>query len=453
MAHGKILIVDDNEEILVALKMFLEEHFSEVYTQNTAAGALDLLRKTAIDVFILDMNFSAGESSGKEGLELMEAIRVFQADAVVIFITAYGDMNLAITALKEGATDFIQKPWNDEKLLATVGSAMDLSKSRQEVQTLREKQHHLQHDLHKEHNLVQGSSDAMAQVMKTVDKVASTDASVLILGENGTGKELIAKEIHFRSHRRSDVFIKVDLGSLSETLFESELFGHMKGAFTDARADKAGRFELASGGSIFLDEIANITPALQTKLLSVLENREVTRIGANMPKSIDTRIISATNMDIDQMIVDKSFREDLLYRLNTITLELPPLRHRLEDLPVLVEFFLSGLQEKYKRNARISRGALNKLAQHQWPGNIRELQYTLEKAVILADGETLTERDFLLKTKVLPADSLRSVDLRENEKEIILKAIQMNGGNLSRAARHLGISRRTLYNKINKYGI
>jgi two-component system response regulator HydG len=453
MIEGKILIVDDNEEILVALKMFLGEHFSEVHTREDQDSALAFINQHKIDLCILDMNFSPGSSSGKEGLELMKNIRDIHPNAVVIFITAYGDMDLVIKAIREGATDFIQKPWNDQKLLATVRSAMELSKSRQEVVDLREKQHHLQTSQYKDYQMVLGTSGIMETIMETVDKVAGTDASVIILGENGTGKELMAREIHLRSTRREEVFIKVDLGSLSESLFESELFGHVKGAFTDAHMDKPGRFELASGGTLFLDEIANISTALQTKLLTVIENREVTKLGSNLSKTIDARIISATNMKLDQMVHNGTFREDLLYRLNTITIDIPPLRERMDDLPQLIDFFLGRLGEKYGRETGISRGAIAQLAKHTWPGNIRELKYTLEKAVIMADHAILTERDFLLKSSPVSPEGIRMVNLKQNEREIIKKAIQLNGGNLSQAARHLGISRRTLYNKIRKYEI
>jgi DNA-binding NtrC family response regulator len=453
MVEGKILIVDDNEEILVALKMFLGEHFSGVYTQKDPQAAQAFLSKHKMDVCILDMNFNPGSSSGKEGLELMKSIQDINRDVLIIFITAYGDMDLAITAMREGATDFIQKPWNDQKLLATVGSAMKLSKSRQEVAGLREKQQHLQTDQHKGHHMVWGNSKVMEKLKETVKKVAETDASVIILGENGTGKELVAREIHLRSKRNKEVFIKVDLGSLSESLFESELFGHVKGAFTDAYVEKPGRFELASGGTIFLDEVANISTSLQTKLLNVLENREVTKLGSNMPKPFDARLISATNMNLDHMVNDKTFREDLLYRLNTIRIDLPPLRERLDDLPQLTDFFLNMLGEKYNKETGISRRAISHLAKYTWPGNIRELKYTLEKAVIMADHATLTERDFLLKTKAVSQAGFRLVNLKQNEKEIIKKTIEISGGNLSKAARHLGISRRTLYNKIRRYEI
>jgi DNA-binding NtrC family response regulator len=453
MANGNLLIVDDNEEILVALMMFLREHFTKVHARKDPQEALACLHNEAIDVFILDMNFSPGASTGREGIELMNAIRRIDPHAVVIFIVEWGDAELATTAIKAGANNFIQKPWDDRKLLATVSSAMDLSKSRQLVEMLREQQRNLYIDQHKDHQMVFGRSRVMEELMRTVDKVAGTAANVIILGENGTGKELIAREIHLRSERKASVFIKVDLGSLSESLAESELFGHVKGAFTDAHMDKPGCFEMASGGTIFFDEIAKIPASLQVKLVNVLENREVIPLGSNLPYAIDTRIISAANMYPKKMVFDKTFREDLLDRLSTIRINLPPLRRRIEDLPLLVEFFLNKLEKKYRKNIGISGGALKKLEKHHWPGNIWELQNTLEKAVILADHNNLSERDFLFKSRLIPAKGIAMVDLKQNEKEIIKKAIQLNGGNLSQAARHLGISRRTLYNKISKYEI
>lgn len=453
MINGNILIVDDNEEILVALLMYLQEHFTKVHARKNPQEALAFLHNEEIDVFILDMNFSPGASTGREGIELMNAIRRIDPHAVIVLITEWGDAKLANAAIKAGANNFIQKPWDDLKLLATVRSAMDLSKSRQLVEMLREQQRNIHIDQHKEHQIVYGRSRVMVEVMRTVDKVAGTAANVIILGEEGTGKELVAREIHLRSERKAGVFIKVDLGSLSESLAESELFGHVKGAFTDAHMDKPGSFEMASGGTIFFDEIANITSSLQVKLLNILKNREVTRLGSNLPKAIDTRIISSTNRYLKKMVFGKTFREDLLSSLNTIRIGLPPLRRRIEDLPILVDFFLNKLGEKYKKNITISNGALKKLEKHHWPGNIRELQYTLEKAVILGDNNTLSERDFLFKSRLIPEEGIAMVDLKQNEKEIIKKAIQLNGGNLSQAARHLGISRRTLYNKIGKYEI
>jgi two-component system response regulator HydG len=453
MANGNILLVDDNEEILVALKIFLGEYFNKVYARMNPQDALTCLQNEDIDVFILDMNYRPGASTGREGIELMNAIRRIDPHAVIVFIIEWGNAELANVAIKAGANNFIQKPWNDQQLLATVRSAMDLSKSRQLVERLREHQRNLYIDQHKDHQMVYGRSRVMKELMRTVEKVAATAANVMILGEKGTGKELIAREIHFRSERRTGAFIKVDLGSLSESLAESELFGHIKGAFTDAHMDKPGGFEMASGGTLFIDEIVNITSSLQVKLFNILKNSEVTRLGSNHPMAIDARTITATNKNLKKMVFDKTFREDLLSSLNTIRIDLPPLRRRMEDLPLLVDFFLNKLSEKYRKNIGISNGALRKLEKHHWPGNIRELEFTLEKAVILSDHNTLNERDFLFKSRLIPAEGIAMVDLKQNEKEIIKKAIQLNGGNLSRAARHIGISRRTLYNKISKYEI
>jgi two-component system response regulator HydG len=453
MVNGNILIVDDDEEILVALMLFLREHFTIVDARKNPQDALACLNSQDIDVFILDMNLSPDASKGREGIELMNTIRRIDHHAVIVFIIEWGDAELANAAIKAGANNYIQKPWDDLKLLATIRSAMDLSKSRQLVETLREQQRNHHIDQHNDHQMVYGRSRLMEELMKTVDKVAGTASNVMILGENGIGKELLAREIHLRSERKAGVFIKVDLGSLSESLAERELFGYVKGAFTDANMDKPGCFEMASGGTIFFDEITNITSSLQVKLLNILKNREVTKLGSNLAMAFDTRIISATNSYLNKIVFDKTIHEDLLSCLNTIRIGIPPLRRRMEDLPLLVDFFLNKLREKYKKNIGISSGALKKLEKHHWPGNIRELQNTLEKAVILADHNTLSERDFLFKSRLIPAEGIDMVDLKHNEKEIIKKAILLNGGNLSRAARHLGISRRTLYNKISKYEI
>jgi two-component system response regulator HydG len=449
---GTILIADDNEEILIALKMYLEEHFSRVLTEKDPGKVLKHMQEEAVDVFILDMNFRPGAMSGKEGISLMKSIQYIDPSAVIIFITAYGDVDLAVSAMREGAVNFIQKPWDDHKLLATIGSAMQLSKSRHEVNFLRQKQHHFNEKSQKDHRLISGNSPVMKQVLHLIDRVAQTDTNVLILGENGTGKELAARAIHMKSERKNEVFLGVDLGSLSESLFESELFGHVRGAFTDAKEEKPGRFEIASGGTLFLDEVANIPPNLQSKLLSVIENRTVTRLGSNHPVPVDVRIISATNRDLDRMIVNHTFREDFLFRLNTIQIDLPSLRERIEDLPLLVNYFLEKLSEKYNRvPLRVSRSGMNKLMKHPWPGNIRELQHTLEKAVILTDDNMLMERDFLFKSVTHPEGNSGIRNLADKQKEFILETIRKNGGNISRSARQLNISRRTLYNKLKKY--
>jgi len=453
MVNGNLLVVDDNEEILVALMLFLREHFTKVHARKNPQEALDCLNSEDIDVFLLDMNLSPESSKGRDGIELKNTIRRINPHAVVVFIIEWGDAELANAAIKAGANNFIQKPWDDLKLLATVKSAMDLSKSRQLVASLREQQRNLHIDQHPDSQMIYGKSGAMKDLMRTVGRIAGTDANVVILGENGTGKELLAREIHRRSERKAEVFIKADLGSLSESLAESELFGHVKGAFADAFNDKPGSFEMASGGTVFLDGFTSIIPSLQVKLLNVLKNKKITRIGSNIEMNIDARIISATNMFPQKMVLDKKFNKDLLSQLNAIRINLPPLRSRMEDFTLLVEFFLKKLDEKYRKHLGISHGALKKLEKHHWPGNIRELYNTLERAVILADHNKLSERDFLFKSRLIPVEGTALVDLKQNEKAIIKKAIELNGGNLSRAARHLGISRRTLYNKITKYEI
>ena len=453
MVNGNLLVVDDDEEILVALMLFLREHFTKVHARKNPQEALACLNSEDIDVFILDMNLSPDASKGKEGIDLMNTIKRIDPHAVIVFIIEWGDAELANAAIKAGANNYIQKPWDDLKLLATVKSAMDLSKSRQLVEMLREQQRNHHIDQHNDNQMVSGRSRPMEELMRTVDKIAGTASNVMIQGENGTGKELLAREIHLRSERKAGVFIKVDLGSLSESLAERELFGYVKGAFTDAIMDKPGCFEMASGGTIFFDEIANITSSLQVKLLNILKNREVTRLGSNLAMAIDTRIISATNSYLNKIVFNKTIHEDLLSYLNTIKIGLPPLRRRMEDLPLLVDFFLNKLKEKYQKEIGISTGALRKLEKHHWPGNIRELQNSLEKAVMLADHNILSARDFLFKSRLIPTEGIAMVDLKHNEKEIIKKAIQLTGGNLSQAARHIGISRRTLYNKIRKYEI
>jgi len=453
MVNGNLLIVDDNEEILVSLMLFLREHFTKVHARKNPQEALDCLHSEDIDVFLLDMNLSPESSKGRDGIELKNTIRRINPHAVVVFIIEWGDAELANAAIKAGANNFIQKPWDDLKLLATVKSAMDLSKSRQLVASLREQQRNLHIDQHPDSQMIYGKSAAMKELMRTVGRIAGTAANVIILGENGTGKELLAREIHRRSERNAGVFIKADLGSLSESLAESELFGHVQGAFVDAFNDKPGSFEMAPEGTVFLDGFTSITPSLQVKLLNVLKNKKITRLGSNIAMDIDTRIISATNMFPQKLVLDKTFNKDLLSHLNAIRINLPPLRRRMEDLPLLVEFFLKKLDEKYRKNLGILHVALKKLEKHHWPGNIRELYNTLERAVILADHNKLSERDFLFKSRLIPVEGIAMVDLKQNEKAIIKKAIELNGGNLSRAARHLGISRRTLYNKITKYEI
>ena len=449
---ASILIVDDNPDILTALQLLLGEHFQTVRTEKNPNVLPSLIKKESIDIVLLDMNFSAGINSGNEGLYWMREIKKLDRAISVIFITAYGEVPLAVQAIREGAADFIEKPWDDDHLLATLLKALEIRKSKVEVNNLKLKQKHFTDKSIQEHIFIPGISKAMQEINKSIDKVAGTDANVLLLGENGTGKEVIARELHIRSKRSEEVFIPVDLGSLSESLFESEMFGYVKGAFTDAKTDKAGWFEVASGGTLFLDEIGNLSTSLQAKLLQAIQNRQVTRIGSIKPIPIDIRLISATNMNLLKMAELKLFREDLLYRINTIVLELPPLRDRDDDIPVLIIEFIQKLRVKYnKTKLSIEPSAIKKLQKYNWPGNIRELFHVLEKAVILSDSGTLTAADFNFTNS--GNNESDSFNLEENEKQLISRVLEKSKGSISEASKLLGISRKTIYNKMKRYGI
>jgi two-component system, NtrC family, response regulator HydG len=451
---ARILIVDDNEELLVGLKMFLTPHVGEVVTLKNPNQLPNLLQKNSFDLVLLDMNFTAGINTGNEGLYWMKRIIEIDPAATVVLITGYGDVELAVNAMKEGASDFIQKSWDEEKILSSILSALKIRESKIEIKSLKNKQKHLSEKSSLNYNICIGKSPAMQKVFETVEKVAKTDANILILGENGTGKEVIAREIHKQSARSTEIFVSVDLASLSETLFESELFGHKKGAFTDAREDKPGRFEIASGGTLFLDEIGNLSFPLQAKLLSVLQNREITPLGSSIKVPVDIRLISATNSPIHSMIEDKTFREDLLYRINTIMIELPPLRERKEDIPSLVVFFLKNYCEKYHKSCTsVSPGAMKKLVEYPWPGNVRELKHIVEKAVILSDLPVLNEADFMFNSRNSKITISDNFNIQEHEKQLISAAIEKNKGNLSHAAKALGINRSTLYEKIKRYDL
>ena len=453
-SKGKILIVDDNPELLSALKMLLNQHFKTVQTEKRPDRLPALLQQTNYDLVLLDMNFKAGVSSGNEGLYWMRKIRETHPNTAVVFITAYADVELAVKSLKEGATDFIQKSWDEDKILSTVLSAYKLHQSQMEVKMLRNRQEHLAREIEQEHTLYRCPSSAMQRVYELIDKVAATDADVLITGENGTGKELLARELHKKSPRRNEIFLHVDLGAIPETLFESELFGHVKGAFTDAKEQRAGKFEAAHGGTLFLDEIGNLPLSLQSKLLSTLQNRSVIRVGSNQPIPIDIRLISATNQPLFDMVEQGRFRQDLLYRINTIQIDVPPLRERTDDIPGLAEFFLNRFREKYRKpNVYLSSLGIEKMKPYKWPGNIRELQHAIEKAVILNEGDVL-DPDLLVPDKGEP-HSLHppSFNLEENEKQVIAIALKQFRGNISLTAEKLGINRSTLYTKIRKYGL
>ncbi len=455
--EGKILAVDDNADILFALKLLLKPHVELIDTKEDPEEIPALIKKTSYDVILLDMNFTKDAISGKEGFYWLERILEIDPDAIVIFITAYGDVENAVKAIKHGATDFVHKPWQNEKLLATISSAIKLRRSKLEVDELKIKQRGLQDILNPPFENFIGTSDEMLEVFESIKKVAATDASVLILGENGTGKELVARAIHRNSLRKDEAFISVDLGAITESIFESELFGHMKGAFTDAKTDRPGRFEIASGGTMFLDEIGNLSPPLQAKLLTVLERREVIRVGSNKPKPIDIRLICATNMNINHMIAEEKFREDLLYRINTVEIHIPPLRERGEDIDLLASHFLLQFSNKYKKNVKdISAATLKKLRQYNWPGNVRELQHAIERAIIMTDNRVLQPDDFHLspgKGAKAEGFELESYNLEEVEKKIIQKVLKKHQGNISYAAKELGLTRTSLYRRMEKYGL
>lgn len=454
---GKILIIDDNEDLLFAAKMLLKKHAKEVTIEKDPRRIPFLVNNNSYDVILLDMNFTEDTTSGKEGFHWLKQIKEIDPKAVVILITAFGDVEMAVKALKEGATDFILKPWQNEKLLATLTAASRLKESYNEVDKLSKKQKQLQSDLKKPYEDIIGSSASMKNIFAIIDKVAQTDANVLILGENGTGKELIARAIHDRSHRKDEIFVGVDMGAITETLFESELFGHKKGSFTDAKEDRPGRFEIADNGTLFLDEIGNLSMPLQSKLLTVLQKREVTRIGSNKAVPVDIRLICATNMPVHEMVMDNTFRQDLLYRINTVEIFLPPLRERQDDIPMLANHFLKTYAQKYRKNFRgFTNSAMQLLQRYNWPGNIRELQHAIERAIIMADTDELDSRDFFfLSSKPLAEKSsgLATFNLDEVEKTTIQRVIDKNGGNISKAAKELGLTRASLYRRLEKYGL
>ncbi len=453
---GKILAVDDNEDILFALKLLLKQHVELIETVNNPELIPSMLAKDDWDVILLDMNFTRDAISGQEGFDWLAKILEIVPDAVVVFITAYGDAEKAVKAIKAGATDFILKPWQNEKLLATISASIKLHKSRMEAKGLRSKQQEISAVLDKPFHEFIGDSTSMQQVFKTINKVASTDANILILGENGTGKELVARALHRNSLRKDEVFINIDLGSIAETLFESELFGHEKGAFTDAIKTKPGRFEIADKGTLFLDEIGNLSTSMQTKLLTAIEKKEVTRVGNNKPTPVDVRLICATNVNIRDMVIENKFRQDLLYRINTVEINLPPLRDRVSDIPLLVDHFLKNYSKKYKKNIKgVNSEGLKKLTQYHWPGNVRELQHSIERAIIMSDTDMLEADDFLLSTQTQKIEGLdlETFNLDEIEKAIIVKVLKQFQGNITQAATELGLTRTSLYRRMEKYDL
>ncbi len=454
---GKILMIDDDEDVLLAAKLLLKKHAHQVIIEKNPKKIPFLLNNDTYDVILLDMNFSKDITSGKEGFYWLSQILEHDPSAVVILITAFGDVEMAVKALKEGATDFVLKPWQNEKLLATISTAIKLKQSYKEVDKLKKAKEQLEADMNQPFKDIIGASSAIKEVFNLIEKVAKTEANVLILGENGTGKELVARAIHQRSLRHNNSFVGVDMGAITETLFESELFGHKKGAFTDAKEDRAGRFEIANGGTLFLDEIGNLSLPLQSKLLTALQNRQITRIGSNQAVDIDIRLICATNVDIHNMVNDNTFRQDLLYRINTVEIKLPPLRDRVSDIPLLANHFLATYAKKYRKEVTsIAPEALTALQKYSWPGNIRELQHAIERAIIMSDNGILEESDFFFlkggrqESNEVVSDNL---NLDEVEKNIIQRAINIHDGNISKAAKELGLTRASLYRRLEKHGL
>ncbi|WP_294081495.1 sigma-54-dependent transcriptional regulator [Proteiniphilum sp. UBA5384] len=459
MKQGRILVVDDNKNVLSALKVLLNAHFEEVTLLSSPNALLSTLRERMPDVVLLDMNYSAGINTGNEGLYWLSEVKKVNPDLPVVLFTAYADIDLAVTALKEGATDFVVKPWDNAKLLATLQSALELRLSRKEVTKLKEKQDVLNSQLNREGDTYWGDSQAMRDLLRLVEKVAKTDANVLITGENGTGKEVIARRIHQLSPRSNESLVTVDMGAVTETLFESELFGHVKGSFTDAHSDRAGKIEAADKGTLFLDEIGNLSYPLQAKLLNALQSRQIIRVGSNKPIAVDIRLICATNHDLFHDVQDGLFREDLLYRINTIQIEVPPLRNRKEDIPGLASFFLDRFTAKYnKTGVKLSKEAIVRMQEYNWPGNVRELEHTIEKALILSDDRIIDSSDLFLRSQETrggrkKSSALENVTLEEMERVLIERAMNSYGNNISAIAKELGVSRPTLYSKIKKYGL
>ena len=456
MKSGRILIVDDDSDVLLSAELVLKKEFRRVATESDPRRLAAALRGEPFDVVLLDMNFSPGTTSGQEGVECLRTVEKLSPDTKVIFMTAHGGVETAVQAIKEGASDFVVKPWDNEKLVATVGATLRFSQAAQTVKDLETRQRELSRYMGAPEVEIVGGSPAIERLLGDIQKIARTDASVLILGENGTGKELVARAIHRASARAGNPFVHVDLGAVPGTLFESELFGHKKGAFTDAKEDRAGRFEIAAGGTLFLDEIGNLTLPLQAKLLGVLQTGQVTRVGADRPVQIDARIVSATNMARDDLLDRLKFRQDLLYRINTVEIHVPPLRERPDDIGLLINHYAQRFAKKYgKTVAQVSARTLDDLREYAWPGNVRELVHAVERAVIMAEDSSLRLQDMVVQGRAVaaPQDPQLELNLEALEKTAIRQAIAKHAGNLSKAAQELGLGRTTLYRKMAKHAL
>jgi len=455
---ASILIIDDDEDILLSAKLVLKKYYNTIITRNNPKEINQILSKEQIDVIVLDMNYRIGFNDGKEGLYWLKHILTISPKMVVILMTAYGEVELAVNAIKLGAFDFILKPWTNEKLLATIHAGLTLSRSNHKVSILKHTNDTLLKSNEQKFGPIIGSSKQMQAVMNTIKKVSTTDANVIILGENGTGKQHLAREVHKNSLQKDGPFIHVDLGSLSESLFESELFGHKKGAFTDAHEDKPGRFEMAQDGTLFLDEIGNLPVNLQSKLLTVLQDRKVSRLGEGIERTFNARLLFATNAPIHDWVAQGKFRQDLLFRINTVEITIPPLRDRPEDIVDFINHYLNIFSEKYqKSNLKITNEAMNVLQSHNWPGNVRQIQHTIERGVIMADNHEIKPADFNLtiipKGKNTLSDKYDNLNLQEIEKLLVQKAIDKHEGNISKAAKELGLTRAALYRRLEKFNL
>jgi two-component system response regulator HydG len=449
----KILIADDDEFVLLSLKMLLEQAGFEIVSTSTAERIPSILEKEVVETVLLDMNFRQGDTSSTQGLFWLKKIHEIDINIPVILITAFGEIPLAVEAMKQGAYDFVTKPWNNEKLMTVITNSLALYRERSKNKTgIRNSESFAGT---KTNDLLIGDSDGIAQIKKLIDKVAATETAILILGDNGTGKEVIARSIHQRSSRSSRVFISVDVGSLSESIFESELFGHKKGAFTDAKEDRVGRMEAAEGGTLFLDEIGNLPLSLQAKLLTVLQNKTITKLGTNHPIPVNVRFICATNSKLKTLVQEGKFREDLYYRINTVEINVPPLCERQEDLPMLTDYFLKKFKTKYEKEDRtIPDAVMATLQKHRWPGNVRELQHAIERAIILSENRQLTLADFGVIRNENSGDLVfDQLNLEKLERWAIKKAIDKHKGNVSHAALELGLSRGAMYRRMEKYGV
>ncbi|MGI8951772.1 MAG: sigma-54-dependent transcriptional regulator [Chitinophagaceae bacterium] len=446
-----ILVLDDDPDVLTAVRLLLKTEVSEVITEKNPEMLPSLLSKYSFNLVLLDMNFHASINTGNEGIYWLKRIKELKPDICVIMITAYADIDLAVRSLKEGAADFIVKPWHNERLIIAIEEALKRSGNQKSLLSTK-----LQSRAGNDFEMI-GKSEIMQDIFYKIEKIAPTDANILILGENGTGKDLIAKAIYEKSLRANQPYIKVDVGALTESLFESELFGHKKGAFTDAREDRTGRFESANNGTLFLDEIGNISLQQQAKLLSVLQNRQITKIGSNQSTPIDIRLICATNLPLTELANENRFRKDLIYRINTVEITVPPLRKRKEDIILLAKHFAKMYSDKYlKTGVEFDESAIEKLKQYSYPGNVRELQYTIERAIIMSDAEILQAKDLIfspIESSVIHTDEINETKLTTVEKNTILKVIEKHKGNITKAAKELGLTRTALYRRLSKYEI